>query len=106
MRTPDHVEVKAKCQAAIPALMKKHGLGEVKSLKLDENGWVNPCFFVNGTHVIRFNARDPHLPKFQREKVAFDRARAAGIAVPQSVLLDDSKEHIAFDALISHQLPG
>jgi aminoglycoside phosphotransferase (APT) family kinase protein len=86
--------------------MEKHQLGSVRSLKIDQNGWVNPCIFVNDDFVFRFNARDPQLPKFQREKIAYDLLRNSDIPVPQKVFLDDSKTDCEFDVLISEKISG
>lgn len=86
--------------------MKKYDLGEASKIVLDQNGWVNPCFFVNDTFVFRFNARDPHLPKFQREFFVFDLLRKLALPVPRQVILDDSKSFVAYDVLISEMLPG
>jgi hypothetical protein len=63
VRSPNHLEIKKACRQAIAPLMAKHGLGSPKEVRVDENGWVNPCFFVDGKFVFRFNARDPGLPK-------------------------------------------
>lgn len=106
MKTHKHLEIKKICSDAIPSLMQKHGLGTPKRVVLDETGWVNPCFHVNDEWVLRFNARDPLLPKFQREKYIFDLLRAQPIPVPQRVLLDDSKSLCPYDVLLSERLSG
>lgn len=106
MRTHNHLVIKQKCGAVIPKLFKKHGLGSVDFVQMDKEGWVNPCFFVDGKYAVRFNARDPNLPKFQREKVVFDLLKEGGLPVPQNVLLDDSRDEIEFDVLISSFLEG
>lgn len=106
MRSPNHLAIKAHCQEVIPSLMKKFGLGDVKSLRRDENGWVNPCFFVNEEYVVRFNARDPDIPKFQREKIVYDLLSQTSLPVPRWVQLDDSRKLIEYDVLISKMLTG
>lgn len=73
---------------------------------MDTEGWVNPCFFVNDEYVIRFNARDPGLPKYQREKFIFDFLKNSRIPVPQKVILDTSKDLIDYDILVSQKLKG
>lgn len=106
MRSPGHKVVKEHCRKSLPALMEKHGLGQIDKVTLDESGWVNPCFFVNDSWVFRFNARDPNLPKYQREKMAFDLLRDSSIPVPQKVILDDSKLESPYDVLISELVRG
>lgn len=86
--------------------MEKHRLGRPEKVELDDAGWVNPCFFVNDSYVFRFNARDPHLPKYQREKLVFDLLRESDVPVPNSVALDDSKSAAPFDVLISNKVEG
>ncbi|MBS1970827.1 MAG: aminoglycoside phosphotransferase family protein [Bdellovibrionales bacterium] len=106
MRSPNHLAIKEVCRTAIPQLADKHGLGEVILLRLDENGWVNPCFFLNEEYVIRFNARDPEVPKFQREKFVFSLLHASRIPTPKSFVLDESREFVPYEVLITKMLPG
>ena len=106
MRSPNHIEIKEACKKSISALMRKYELGEVKDIRVDTEGWVNPCFFVNDEYVFRFNARDPSLPKFQREKLIFDLLGQYNIPAPREVILDDSKNYSEYDILISKKLPG
>lgn len=106
MRASNHLMIKKKCESVLSLLFKKHNLGRVKSICVDTEGWVNPCFFINGEYAVRFNARDPHLPKFQREKIIFDLLKYQALPVPQQVILDDSKSEIEYDILISSFLPG
>ena len=67
---PRHI--KDTCRAALPALLAAHGLDSSAPIVQDEQGWVNPCYFVGDDLVVRFNSRDPEQPKFTRETVAFD----------------------------------
>ncbi|HEY8270201.1 MAG TPA: aminoglycoside phosphotransferase family protein, partial [Pseudobdellovibrionaceae bacterium] len=106
MRTPDHLKIKETCRLAILPLMTKHGLGSPINILVDETGWVNPCFFVNDKFVFRFNARDPELPKYQREKFAFDLLKTSTVPVPQKVILDETKTSAPFDVLITEMIPG
>jgi aminoglycoside phosphotransferase (APT) family kinase protein len=106
MRSPNHVEIKNYCRQAIPELMAKHELGVIKSIHMDTEGWVNPCFFVNDEYVIRFNARDPDLPKYQREKLIFDSLKGSEIPVPPLVILDSDKNAAKYDVLISKKTAG
>ena len=86
--------------------MHKHRLGSSSTIRVDETGWVNPCFFVDDRLVFRFNARDVGLPKFQREKIVFDLLEDSGLPTPRNVLLDDSREFAPYEVLISPKLPG
>lgn len=106
MRSPNHLEIKNQCNESIPLLMAKHHLGIPTRIVVDETGWVNPCFFVNDKFVFRFNARDPELPKYQREKFAFDLLRTSTVPVPQKVILDETKTSAPFDVLITEMIPG
>ncbi len=106
MRNPKQSKIKEQCKKSIKSLMKTHALGEVKEIRLDTEGWVNPCFFVNDQYVFRFNARDPHLPKYNREKIIFDLLNNSKVPVPQKVILDTSKREIEYDVLISKMLKG
>ena len=105
MRAPDAEQVKARCRASLPALFERNALPAPRSVVQDDEGWVNPCFFVDGV-VVRFNARDPHEPKHARERAALELAREAGLPAPAVVALDDSLEAAPFSALITERLPG
>lgn len=106
MRAPNSEQIKKSCKDSLPGLMRSLGLGDVHQIIQDDQGWVNPCFFVNDQYVFRFNARDPHLPKFQREKQVYDLLQKSGFPVPQKVHLDDSKKYSAYDVLISEKVSG
>jgi aminoglycoside phosphotransferase (APT) family kinase protein len=106
MRSPNHLAIKKQCLESIKAIVEKHQLGTLKTIRQDTEGWVNPCFFVNDEFVVRFNARDPHLPKYQRERTIYDLLRSSSIPVPQTVILDIDKDVSPYDLLISGLLPG
>lgn len=106
MRTHNHQEIKENCRSVIMNLMNKHKLGRVSFVTMDTEGWVNPCFFVNDEYVIRFNARDPGLPKYQREKFVFDLLKDLKFPVPDRVILDTDKDIIDYDILISRKVSG
>ena len=59
-------------QDALQQICDKHGLGKIQSLTYSKSGMVNPCVFINDHYVIRFNVRDPYIPKFRREKMAME----------------------------------
>ncbi|RYZ66945.1 MAG: aminoglycoside phosphotransferase family protein [Proteobacteria bacterium] len=106
MRTPDHLLVKQKCREAIPRILKEFGFDPSSDIIMDDQGWVNPCFFIGREAIVRFNARDQHIPKFQREKIVYDRLRTLNFPVPAEVRLDTSKTISPYDILIASRLNG
>lgn len=106
MRSPNQAAIKEECLKVIPALLEKWGISQSRQITVDSTGWVNPCFFIDDRFVVRFNARDPLLPKFQREKFVYDLLKNGDVPVPQQVWLDESKEISRFDVLISQRVPG
>jgi len=106
MRSPDAVAVKARCLAALPGLLRAHGLDSAAKIVQDDEGGVNPCFFIGEDIVVRFNARDPELPKFRREVVSFALARGAALPVPDVIAHDTTRRHAPYEALIVRRLPG
>lgn len=105
MRSQDAAQVKARCRASIPPLFESLGLPAPREIVQDEEGWVNPCFFVDDT-VVRFNARDPHEPKHERERSAYSLARDAGLPVPEVLALDASRDVAPFSVLVTERRPG
>jgi len=77
--------------------------GEVRQ---DVEGWVNPCFFVGDRLVVRFNARDAHVPKFRRERVAYELLRTEGLPVPRVLHHDESRTRAPWEVLVTERLPG
>ncbi len=105
MRTFDHLEIKKECRNSVLQIMAHSDLGAVEKIVFDDQGWVNVTAFVNDSLVFRFNARDAHLPKFHRERVAFELLK--GIApVPELVLFDDSRSISRFDYMVCKRIAG
>ncbi|MBC7420592.1 MAG: aminoglycoside phosphotransferase family protein [Bdellovibrio sp.] len=104
MRAPNHLEIKQQCKDAINGIFKSIGRAPPAKVYLDDQGWVNPCIFADDL-VVRFNARDTHLPKFQREKIIFDQLRSI-IPVPVCLKLDDSRALVPFDFMICEKIDG
>ncbi len=92
MRSPNHLEIKKRCQESIAPLIAKYQLGTPTQFVIDDAGWVNPCIFVNDAFVFRFNARDPNLPKYQREKIAFELLKDTNVPVPHKVTIRDADD--------------
>jgi aminoglycoside phosphotransferase (APT) family kinase protein len=83
--------------------MANTNLGVVDKVIFDDQGWVNVTAFVNNDFVIRFNARDAQLPKFQCEKIAFKLLKNC-ISVPELLVLDESKKDAPYDYIICKKI--
>ncbi|MFZ4405397.1 MAG: phosphotransferase [Pseudobdellovibrionaceae bacterium] len=105
MRSPDHLKIKESCLEAIDKIMAKSNLGFAEKVVFDDQGRVNVTAFVNDDLVVRFNARDNHLPKFQREQIAFNSLKDV-VPVPELLTFDDSKIIIPYDYMICKKMPG
>lgn len=105
MRSPNHLQIKENCREAINEIMKKLNLGSAEKVIFDDQGWVNVTTFVNDDLVIRFNARDTQLPKFHREKVAFNLLKDI-VPVPELLVFDDSKVMVPYDYMICKKIAG
>jgi len=106
MRAPNHQAIKARCEASLPDLFTAHGWPVPTDVVRDQAGWVNPCFFVDHGWVVRFNARDPQLPKFRRERDAYALLHPHGFPVPNVRAFDPSCEHAPYAVLVAERLPG
>ncbi|MFK7904444.1 MAG: phosphotransferase family protein [Chitinophagales bacterium] len=84
----------------------KHNLGKIQNLSYSQSGMVNPCVFINDAYVIRFNVRDPQIPKFRREKMAMELLKENKILVPEVIALDESRTILPHDFLICKRIKG
>ncbi len=105
MRAPNHLEIKAICKSSINKIVESLALPSPQKIRMDDQGWVNICFFVDDSVVIRFNARDVQLPKFHREQVAFDILKDK-LPVPDCLVLDDSRTLSPFDYMVCEKIAG
>lgn len=105
MRAPNHLEIKAICKKSINKIVDSLALPTPQEILMDDQGWVNICFFIDDSVVIRFNARDIQLPKFHREKVAFDILKNK-LPVPDCLVLDDSRTLAPFDYMVCKKIEG
>lgn len=105
MRAPNHLEIKKTCRDSLEALFAHWKLGPVNHVEFDDQGWVNVTVFVNESWVVRFNARDIQLPKFQREKKSFEVLKGI-VPVPELVVFDDSKKLAPYDYMICKKITG
>ncbi|MGB1241165.1 MAG: phosphotransferase family protein [Chitinophagales bacterium] len=84
----------------------KHNLGKIQNLFYSPSGMVNPCVFINDAYVMRFNVRDPQIPKFRREKMAMELLKENKILVPEVIALDESRAILPHDFLICRKIKG
>ncbi|WP_181909415.1 phosphotransferase family protein [Paenibacillus taihuensis] len=90
----------------IQAIFEKHHLGPIDRIEYSDRGIVNPCIFINDHYVVRVNARDVELPKFDNEQQALRMMKSAGIPVPEVHVFDNSHDHLPYEILITSKMPG
>jgi aminoglycoside phosphotransferase (APT) family kinase protein len=105
MRHPDAANIVGRCEAALPRVLEAAGLPGSLELELDREGWVNVCWLGRNV-VVRFNARDPHLPKFRREEWAYRALRDLGFPVPRTIAHIDDRKVAPYPVLVVGRLPG
>jgi len=84
-------------------LMRAHDLPS-SPVRRAVGGVVNLCF-LSDDFAIRVNVRDPELSKFANEAAALELA-ARAIRVPSVVVLDESRQIVPFDVLITTRVDG
>lgn len=87
-------------------ICNKHGLGKIQAHVYSQSGMVNPCVFINDQYVIRFNVRDPQIPKFRRERMAMQLLEEKKILVPKVIALDEERGILPHDFLICAKIEG
>lgn len=105
MRHPQLNHHIALAEAELPKIMQEVGLSEDTPLVRNSEGWVNLCYLSEDV-VIRFNARDPKLPKFQREAFVYRQLGAQDIPTPELVLYDDTGRFGGYPVIVTKRLPG
>ncbi|WP_165822422.1 phosphotransferase family protein [Paenibacillus montanisoli] len=90
----------------IQDILEKHSLGRIDRIEYSDRGIVNPCVFINDHYVVRVNARDVELPKFDNEQQALRMMKSEGIPVPDVYVFDNSHEHLPYEILITSKMPG
>lgn len=83
-----------------------HGLGDIRKIVAASGGVRNECYIVNDELVARFNTRDPQFAKFRNEQVAYELLHGSDLPVPDTVLLDESRSLVPYDAIVVTRLPG
>jgi aminoglycoside phosphotransferase (APT) family kinase protein len=83
-----------------------HGLGSIRTITRPARGSINYCLVVNDAYVIRFDISGKIVSRFQSEALAYHYLRDSGVPVPQVVALDQSRELLPYEYLISTRLEG
>jgi aminoglycoside phosphotransferase (APT) family kinase protein len=94
-------------QAALAALFERHGLPEPQRVEPMSGGEVNGMLLVDGEMVVRFNRRDPELPKLEKEAHIYRRLqRATDVPCPDVLALDPTRDQLPYDVLILRRVTG
>lgn len=92
---------------ALAALWERHGLPAITQVAPLGGGGVNPMLRINGDFVVRFNRRDPHLPKLAWEAAIYRRfVQRGAIPGPQVLALDTARDLVPFDTLVLSYIDG
>ena len=105
MRHPQANRLRQQCRELLPQVLRSVGLRADQPFELDTEGWVNVCFLGRDV-VVRFNARDPELPKFDREEWAYRVLADRGFPVPRVVARVDNPRLCPYPVLITHRIQG
>lgn len=106
MRHPQAAERLAMCHDMLPQILEALGHPTTTPhVTRHEHGWVNVCFEVDETIIVRINARDPSLRKFEREACIYqDIAARARLPLPK-LLMHDAHTW-PYPVLVTTKLPG
>lgn len=89
----------------LPIICEKHHLPQPNTITQLERGDVNRVFAVDEAYIIRFNLRDRHIKKFEREAIAY-RVLNGRIPLPQLIAYDNDLDIVDCEVLILEKLPG
>src|SRR5262245_17689254 len=88
-------------------LLEIHGLGPLRNYQRIRRGEVNPTFLINGTIMLRVNAREPESDKFYKEAAIYRRlAVESDLPTPRLLALDTSRRTLPYDLLLLERLEG
>jgi aminoglycoside phosphotransferase (APT) family kinase protein len=91
----------------LAALFAQHGLPEPKAVEPMSGGEVNGMLLVDGELVVRYNRRDPELPKLEKEAHIYRRLqRATDVPCPEVLALDTTRDQVPYDVLILRRVAG
>lgn len=91
----------------LEALLERHGAGALRSVQRVDGGSSNSMLRVNDELVLRLNIRQPDRPKLRWEALIYRRMQhEGGMAGPEVVALDTSRDLLPFDALLLSWVDG
>lgn len=91
----------------LTALLERHQLGALDTLRLLDGGTVNPLLLINDQVVLRFNRRDPDLPKLRWEALIYQRLQSVpDVPSPTVLALDTQRDLVPFDVLALSHVAG
>lgn len=105
VRHPNAEQLRQQCRDALPVVLRSLGLRADAAFELDTEGWVNVCF-IGAEVVVRFNARDPKLPKFDREEWAMRVLHDRGFPVPRVLGRVDNPRLSPFPVIATQRIDG
>lgn len=92
---------------SLAALLERYQLGPLETVAPLDGGTVNPMLLVNQRLVLRFNQRDPDLPKLRWESLIYQRLRqTTDVPCPEVLALDTQRDLVPFDVLILSYVAG
>jgi aminoglycoside phosphotransferase (APT) family kinase protein len=104
---PDLIAAAGVTREGLAALLERHQLGALETIKTLEGGTVNPLLLVNDRLVLRFNRRDPDLPKLSWEALIYQRLQSIpDLPGPEVLALDSARDLAPFDVLILSYVEG
>ncbi len=90
----------------LQCIWEAYGLGSIQTITRLATGSINYCLIVNNAYVIPFDITGKIESRFQSEALAYHYLRDSGVPVPQVVALDQSKELVPYEYLITTRLYG
>lgn len=93
-------------------ILKKHNLGNVKSITSIKAGLINPAFLINDRYVLRIDKSDHlknvpgHKTRFEREAFLYKLLPQKGIPTPTCLGFDNSKKIIPDKYIIVSYIRG
>jgi len=93
--------------AALHAIVARHGLGTRTFAQLAHVGSGNTVYFLGDEYVLRVPLNDPvRAAGAYTEAIAVPAARAAGVRTPPIVAFDDSRELLPVPYAVYERVPG
>jgi aminoglycoside phosphotransferase (APT) family kinase protein len=105
VRHPEAEQRAAECDAYLPRVFERIGLAADTDYERIGDGWVNLCYATDEV-VVRFNARDPQLPKFRREAHVYRALAGGDLPVPEVLWHAEDPDGLDYPILVCQRLPG